>query len=72
MERRMESHEWFQRMVNEDEFVMKIVWFDKAQFKLNGTVNRHNCVYWAQENLHVHVYKAVNLPGGECVVWIVS
>jgi len=63
MERRMESHEWFQRMVNEDEFVMKIVWFDKAQFKLNGTVNRHNCVYWAQENLHVHVYKAVNLPG---------
>jgi hypothetical protein len=54
MERRMESHEWFQRMVNEDEYVMKIVWFDKAQFKLNGTVNRHNCVYWSPENIRVH------------------
>jgi len=51
-------------MVNEDEeFVTKIVWSDEAQFKLNGRVNRHNCVYWAPENLHVHVEKAVNLPG---------
>jgi hypothetical protein len=51
-------------MVNEnEEFVTKIVWFDEAQFKLNGTVNRHNCVYWALENLHVFVDKAVNLPG---------
>jgi len=51
-------------MVNEDEeFVMKIVWYDEAQFKLNGTVNRHNCVYWVPENLHVHVGKVVNLPG---------
>jgi len=51
-------------MVNEDEvFVTKIVWSDEAQFKLNETVNRHNCVYWAPENLHVEVDKAVNLPG---------
>ena len=41
----------------------KIVWSDEAQFKLNGTVKRHNCVYWAPENLHVHVGKAVNLLG---------
>lgn len=26
-------------------------------------MNRHNCVYWAPENLHVHVGKAVNLLG---------
>ena len=26
-------------------------------------MNRHNCVYWAPENLDVHVDKAVNLPG---------
>jgi len=38
------------------------VWSDEAQFKLNGTANRHNCVYWAPENLHVRVGKAVNLP----------
>ena len=63
LERRMQSREWFQRMVNEDEFVTKIVWLDKAQFKINGTGNRHNCVYWAPKNFHVHVYKAVSLPG---------
>jgi len=63
-DRRMQFCEWFQQMVNEDkEFVTKIVWCDEAQFKLNGTVNRHNCVYWAPENLHDHVDKAVNLPG---------
>jgi len=60
----MQFCEWFQQMVNEDEeFVTKIVWSDEAQFKLNGTVNRHNCVYWAPGNLHVHVDKAVNLLG---------
>jgi len=42
-------------MVNEDEeFVTKIVWSDDAQFKFNGTVNRHNCVYWSPENIRVH------------------
>ena len=30
---------------------------------MNGTVNRHNCVYWATVNPHVHVSKEVNLPG---------
>jgi len=60
----MQFCEWFQQMVNEDEeFVTKIVWSDEAQFKLNGTVNRHNCVYWAPENLHIHVDMAVNVPG---------
>jgi len=73
LDRRMQFCEWFQQMVNEDEeFVMQIVWSDEAQFKLNGTVNRHNCVYWAPENLHVHVGKAVNLLGGECLVWTVN
>ena len=73
LDRRMQFCEWFQQMVNEDEeFVTKIVWSYEAQFKLNGTVNRHNCVYWAPENLHVHVDKAVNLPGGKCLVWNVS
>ena len=47
----------------DEEFVGKMVWSDEAQFKLNGTVNRHNYVYWAPENPHVHVEKEVNLPG---------
>jgi len=51
----MQFCKWLQQMVNEDEeFVVKIVWSDEAKFKLNGTVNHHNCVY---------VGKAVNLPG---------
>nr|CAI5837922.1 unnamed protein product [Callosobruchus analis] len=40
-----------------------IIWSDEAQFKLNGTVNRHNCVYWCEENPHITIEKAVNLPG---------
>ena len=51
-------------MVRDDEeFVGKVVWSDEAQFKLNGTVSRHNCVCWAPENPHVHVEKEVSLPG---------
>ena len=56
-------------MVTEDEqFVMKVVWSNEAWFKLNGTVNQHDCIYWAPANLHVHVDKVVNLPGVMCDV----
>ena len=44
-------------------FMGSIIWSDEPQFKLNGTVNRHNCVYWAEDNPHITVEKAVNLPG---------
>jgi hypothetical protein len=37
----------------------KVIWSDEAQFKMNGTVNRHNCVFWAPVNPHVHVGKEV-------------
>ncbi|PSN47232.1 hypothetical protein C0J52_16550 [Blattella germanica] len=32
-------------------------------FNFNGTVNRHDYVYWAPENPHVRVDNAVNLQG---------
>jgi hypothetical protein len=32
-------------------------------FKISGTVNQHNYVYWSSENPNIHVDKAVNLPG---------
>ncbi|PSN58333.1 hypothetical protein C0J52_11556 [Blattella germanica] len=35
----------------------------RLTFKLNGTVNRHDSVYWAPENPHIRVDKAVSLPG---------
>jgi hypothetical protein len=50
-------------MHEDEEFTSKIVSFDEATFKLNGTVNHHNCVYWAPENPHMYVDKAINLPG---------
>jgi len=39
----------------------------QATFDLNGTVDRHNCVYWSSENLEVRIDKAMNLP--ELSVW---
>ena len=38
----------------------KIIWLDEACFKLSGHVNRHNCVYWADENPHfaIEIYGA--------------
>ncbi|PSN47780.1 hypothetical protein C0J52_15223 [Blattella germanica] len=39
----------------------------RLTFKLNGTVNRYNCVYWAPENPHVYMDKALNLSGAH--VW---
>ncbi|GFS52141.1 DUF4817 domain-containing protein [Nephila pilipes] len=50
-------------VIREPGFMGSIIWSDEAQFKLNGTVNRHNCVYWCEENPHITIEKAVNLPG---------
>ncbi|KAJ8866929.1 hypothetical protein PR048_032791 [Dryococelus australis] len=44
-------------------FTDLIVCSDGATFKLNGTVNRHKCVYWADKSPHTWVEQAVNLPG---------
>jgi hypothetical protein len=64
-DRRSEICEWFQRKVYEDAlFVDMTVWSDVVTFKLNGTVNRHNCTYWSSENPNTHVDKAVNLLFG--------
>ena len=39
------------RMIGEDETILDRVWWsDEAIFKLNGTINRHNCVYGNLEN----------------------
>ena len=63
-DRRMKYCEWFWNMVQENKaFVEKVVWSDEAQFKLNGTFNRHNCVYWRANNPHVSVENTVNSPG---------
>ncbi|PNF29413.1 hypothetical protein B7P43_G07048 [Cryptotermes secundus] len=63
-DQRLEYCKWFEDMVREDEeFAGKVIWSDVAQFKMNSTVNCHNCVDLAPVNPHVHGGKEVNLPG---------
>lgn len=45
----------------------KIIWSDEAQFKLNGFVNRHNCIYYDTENPRLIWEKQLNQPGFQ--VW---
>lgn len=30
---------------------------------MNGTINRHNSVYWATENPHITIHQELNEPG---------
>ena len=63
-DRRLEFCELFQRMhVDDPNFIAKVIWSDEAVFKLNGTINRHNCIFYDASNPHVVYERAVNLPG---------
>lgn len=63
-DRRLEFAEWFVNSAAMDEtFPDMIIWSDEATFKLNGRVNRHNCVYWSQENPRQVLQREVNAPG---------
>lgn len=42
---------------------VRIVYSDEATLHLNGLINRHNSVYWAQENPHVFVTEGMKSPG---------
>lgn len=49
--RRLEFCESVMDICNRDDnFVQNVVFSDEATFCLNGTVNRHNCRYWSQNN----------------------
>lgn len=50
-DRRMEACEHMLELFDGDPcLVDKVLWSDESEFRLNGTVNRHNCVYWATSN----------------------
>ncbi len=67
-DRRLQFCEEFLAKLDEEESMLDNIWWsDEAKFLLNGTINRHNCVYWAAENPRVSVEKEVNLPG--VTVW---
>lgn len=56
-------------MLNEIEENPMIVWTDEASFKLTGHVNRHNCVYWHSENMHLRLETQLGQPGVSGVVF---
>lgn len=67
-DRRCEFVDTFLNLIAADSsFLSRIVWTDEAIFKLNGHVNRHNCVYYAVENPHVIITEEMNAPG--VIVW---
>ena len=63
-DRRVEFAEWFINSTAMDEtFPDAIIWSDEATFKMNGRVNRHNCVFWSHENPREVMQREVNVPG---------
>lgn len=63
-----EFGEWFLiRCAAERNFSDRILWTDEATIKLNGRVNRHNCVYWSDSNPHITIDEELNLA--DVMVW---
>ena len=64
-------HEFCQSMVDrieaEPAILNKIIWSDESEFKLNGTINRHNCRYWASTNPHELIPRSQYADG--VMVW---
>jgi hypothetical protein len=45
-DRPLEFCETFLSLVeNDPDLINRVIWFDEASFKLNGTINHHNSVY---------------------------
>ena len=61
------AEEFLDRVAADDTFINRIWWSDEASFKLNGHINRHNCVFWCADNPRVVLEKEINLPG--VTVW---
>jgi len=67
-DRLLEFCGWYLGCLEEDpQLYHKILWTDEATFKLNGTINRHNCVYWSTDNPNICIEKQLNLP--DVCVW---
>ena len=57
-DRRLQFSEQMLNKIEKDSGILdKIIWSDEASFKLSGHVNRHNCVYWYTNNMHLTLEK---------------
>ncbi|KAJ8954314.1 hypothetical protein NQ318_005901 [Aromia moschata] len=50
-QRRMAFLEWL-APPHEDGNISSILWTDESRFHNNGTIYRHNCHYWSEDNPH--------------------
>ncbi|CAF5082377.1 unnamed protein product, partial [Rotaria sp. Silwood1] len=58
---------WLEKFENNHDLVDLIFGSDEAAFRMNTTVNRHNCTYWARENPHLR-FEVPNMKEG-VMVW---
>lgn len=67
-DRRMEFCEEFLALIQKQTNLPNlIIWSDEAKFHVDGCVNRHNSVYWCEENPQLTIERCVNSPG--VMVW---
>ena len=66
-DRRTELCEWYVIRQETDNFYKTSLSGDESTFKLNGGVNRYNCVYWDSENPHLVMQTELNALG--VTVW---
>ena len=63
-DRRMEfCATWLTKLEENANLNDLVLWSDESVFKLNGNVNRHNCIYWSQRNPHVLMEQQHQAPG---------
>jgi hypothetical protein len=67
-DRRLQMCELFLSQFEEDDqLTKKIIWSDEAKFVLNGSINRHNCIYYETSNPCVTIETQLKQPG--VTVW---
>jgi hypothetical protein len=57
---------WLEKLDENPELENLVLWSDESVFKMNGHVNRHNCVYWSSENPKIKIETEMNAPGVCC------
>ena len=63
LDRQLQFSEIMLNKIEENPGILdNIVWSDEASFKLSSHINRHNCVYWYSENIHLTL-EQLNQPG---------
>lgn len=61
------AEEWMTMLQNNPDLATHVIWTDEAKFHLSGCVNRHNCVYWRENNPEITIEIDKKSPG--VMVW---